>query len=85
MVARRLGVEIWAGVHTGECEVVGGKLGGIATIIGARVKDLAGAGELLATSTVRDLVVGSQLNFTERGPQVLKGVPGEWRVFLVAA
>jgi len=82
---RRLGLEIRAGVHTGECEVVGGKLGGIATIIGARVKDLAGVGEVLATSTVRDLVAGSQLNFAERGPQILKGVPGEWRVFLVAA
>jgi len=81
---RRLGIEIRAGVHTGECEVVGGKLGGIATIIGARVKDLAGVGEVLATSTVRDLVAGSQLDFTERGPQILKGIPGEWRVFRVA-
>jgi class 3 adenylate cyclase len=56
---RRLGIEIRAEVHTGECEVVSGKLGGIAAIIGARVKDLAGAGEVLATSTVRDLVSGS--------------------------
>jgi pimeloyl-ACP methyl ester carboxylesterase len=82
---RRLGLEIRAGVHTGECEVVAGKLGGIAAIIGARVKELAGPGEVLATSTVRDLVAGSRLGFTERGAQVLKGVPGEWRVFLVAA
>ena len=81
---QRLGLEIRAGVHTGECEVVGGKLGGIATIIGARVKDLAGVGEVLATSTVRDLVAGSQLTFAERGAQKLKGVPGEWQVFLVA-
>lgn len=78
---RRLGLEIRAGVHTGECEVVAGKLGGIAAIIGARVKDLAGAGEVLATSTVRDLVSGSGLTFDERGAHSLKGVPGQWRVF----
>ena len=80
---RRLGLEIRAGVHTGECEAVAGKLGGIAAIIGARVRDLAGAGEVLATSTVRDLVSGSGLTFAERGAQVLKGVPGEWRLFSV--
>jgi pimeloyl-ACP methyl ester carboxylesterase len=81
---RGLGLEIRVGVHTGECEVVAGKLGGIAAIIGARVRDLAGPGEVLATSTVRDLVAGSGLSFAERGAQVLKGVPGEWRLFLVA-
>jgi len=80
---RRLGLEIRAGVHTGECEAVAGKLGGIAAIIGARVRDLAGAGEVLATSTVRDLVSGSGLTFAERGAQMLKGVPGEWRLFSV--
>lgn len=82
---RRLGLEVRAGVHTGECEIVAGKLGGIAAIIGARVKDLAGAGEVLATSTVRDLVSGSGLAFAERGTQVLKGVPGEWRLFVVTS
>jgi pimeloyl-ACP methyl ester carboxylesterase len=82
---RRLGLEIRAGVHTGECEVVAGKLGGIAAIIGARVKEFASAGEVLATSTVRDLVSGSGLAFGERGPQVLKGVPGEWRLFVVTS
>lgn len=82
---RRLGLEIRAGVHTGECEVVAGKLGGIAAIIGARVKDLAGVGEVLATSTVRDLVSGSGLAFAERGAQALKGVPGEWRLFVVTS
>jgi pimeloyl-ACP methyl ester carboxylesterase len=82
---RRLGLEIRAGVHTGECEVVAGKLGGIAAIIGARVKDVAGAGEVLATSTVRDLVSGSGLVFAERGAQALKGVPGEWRLFSVTS
>jgi pimeloyl-ACP methyl ester carboxylesterase len=81
---RGLGLEIRVGVHTGECEVVAGKLGGIAAIIGARVRDLAGPGEVLATSTVRDLVAGSGLSFAERGAQVLKGIPGEWRLFLVA-
>ncbi len=82
---RRLGLEIRAGVHTGECEVVAGKLGGIAAIIGARVKDLAGTGEVLATSTVRDLVSGSGLTFAERGAQALKGVPSEWRLFSVTS
>jgi pimeloyl-ACP methyl ester carboxylesterase len=82
---RRLGLEIRAGVHTGECEVVAGKLGGIAAIIGARVKDLAGPGEVLATRTVRDLVFGSGLIFTERPPQVLKGIPGTWGLFEVAS
>ena len=82
---RRLGLEIRAGVHTGECQAVAGTLGGIAVIIGARVKDLAGAGEVLATSTVRDLVSGSGLAFRERGAQTLKGVPGEWSLFLVTS
>lgn len=72
---RRLGLEIRAGVHTGECEVVAGKLGGIATMIGARVKELADAGEVLATSTVRDLVSGSGLTFIERGTHALKVSP----------
>jgi class 3 adenylate cyclase len=82
---RRLGLEIRAGVHTGECEVVAGKMGGIAAIIGARVKDLARPGEVLATSTVRDLVFGSGLIFAERPPQVLKGVPGAWHLFEVTS
>lgn len=80
---RRLGLEIRVGVHTGECEFVAGKLGGIATIIGARVKDQAGPSEVVATSTVRDLVYGSGLVFSERGARVLKGVPGEWHLFTV--
>ncbi len=81
---RRLGLEIRAGVHTGECEVIADKLGGIAAIIGARVKERAGPGEVLATSTVRDLVSGSGLTFTDRGTHVLKGVPGEWPLFVAA-
>jgi pimeloyl-ACP methyl ester carboxylesterase len=83
--ARRLGLEIRAGVHTGECEIVANKLGGIAAIIGARVKDLARPGEVLATSVVRDLVSGSGLSFTERGMQTLTDLPGEWPLFLVAS
>lgn len=78
-----LGLEIRAGLHTGECVKVAGKLGGIATIIGARVKDLAAANEVLATSTVRDLVSGSGLAFEERGTHPLKGVPGQWQLFAV--
>lgn len=63
--------------------MVAGKLGGIATIIGARTKDLAGPGEILATSTVRDLVSGSGLAFSQHGTHVLKGVHGEWHLFAV--
>ena len=78
---RRLGLEVRAGLHTGECEVMGPKLGGIAVHIGARVAALAGAGEVLVSSTVRDLVAGSGLAFEDRGSHALKGVPGEWHLF----
>jgi class 3 adenylate cyclase len=80
-----LGISIRAGVHTGECEVIGEKLGGIAVHIGARVAAIAGANELLASSTVKDLVAGSGIRFEDRGGHVLKGVPGEWRLFAVTA
>jgi class 3 adenylate cyclase/dienelactone hydrolase len=82
---RRLGVEVRAGVHTGECEVLGSKLSGIAVHIGARVAGLAAGGEVLVSSTVRDLVAGSGIEFEERGMHALKGVPGEWQLFAVAA
>jgi pimeloyl-ACP methyl ester carboxylesterase len=78
---RRLGLEIRAGLHTGECEVMGAKLGGVAVHIGARIAGLAAAGEVLVSSTVRDLVAGSGLKFTDRGLHALKGVPGDWRLF----
>lgn len=78
---RELGLEIRAGAHTGECEVIAGKVGGIASIIGARVRELAAPGEVLVSSTVRDLVAGSGLRFEDRGSHALKGVPGEWRLF----
>ncbi|MGH2952619.1 MAG: adenylate/guanylate cyclase domain-containing protein [Solirubrobacterales bacterium] len=82
---RRLGVPIRAGVHTGECELRNGDVGGIAVHIGARVMAAAGEGEVLVSSTVRDLTVGSDIEFADRGTHELKGVPGEWRLFAVAA
>jgi pimeloyl-ACP methyl ester carboxylesterase len=78
---RALGIELRCGVHTGECERTGEKLAGIAVHIGARVAALAEPGEILVSQTVRDLVAGSGLAFDERGASVLKGVPGEWRLF----
>jgi len=80
---RGLGLDIRAGVHTGECELAGGKLAGIAVHIGARVAGQAGPGEVLVSSTVRDLVAGSGLEFEDRGAATLKGVPGEWRLYAV--
>jgi class 3 adenylate cyclase len=80
---RPLGVEVRAGLHTGECEVMGDDYGGIAVHIGARVAALAGPGEVFVSSTVKDLVAGSGLRFTDRGNRSLKGVPGEWRIFAV--
>jgi pimeloyl-ACP methyl ester carboxylesterase len=81
---RSLGIEIRAGLHTGECEVIGDKVGGIAVHIGARVASLARAGEILVSNTVKDLVAGSGIGFEDRGTQTLKGVPGEWRPYAVA-
>jgi class 3 adenylate cyclase len=80
-----LGLEIRAGLHTGECERLDGKLGGIAVPTGARIAGLAGSGEVLVSSTVRDLVAGSAIQFEDRGTHALKGVPGEWRLFAVSA
>ncbi|OSI78925.1 adenylate/guanylate cyclase domain-containing protein [Bradyrhizobium canariense] len=76
-----LGIEVRAGLHTGECEVIGDDVGGIAVHIGARVAALAGRSEVLVSSTVKDLVAGSGLRFDDRGAQSLKGIPGEWRIF----
>jgi pimeloyl-ACP methyl ester carboxylesterase/class 3 adenylate cyclase len=81
---RALGLEIRAGLHTGECELMGDKLGGIAVHTGARVAAEAQASEVLVSSTVKDLVAGSGLAFLDRGVQSLKGIPGEWRLFAVA-
>jgi len=80
---RQLGIDIRAGLHTGECEVRGDDVAGMAVHIGARVGSSAEAGEVLVSSTVKDLVVGSGIEFAERGTHELKGVPGEWRLYAV--
>lgn len=83
-VVRELGIEVRAGLHTGEIELAETGVEGIAVHIGARVAALAEAGEVLASSTVKDLVVGSGIDFEDRGTHALKGVPGEWRIHAVA-
>jgi class 3 adenylate cyclase len=80
---RGLGVDVRAGLHTGECELVDGKVGGIAVHIGARVAAEARPGEVLVSGTVKDLVAGSGIEFADRGSAELKGVPGEWRLYAV--
>jgi class 3 adenylate cyclase/alpha-beta hydrolase superfamily lysophospholipase len=80
---RELGFNVRAGLHTGECELVGGKVAGIAVHTGARVAGAANAGEVLVSSTVKDLVAGSGIEFEERGEHELKGVPGTWRLYAV--
>ena len=82
---RRLGVEIRAGLHSGECELVGDGVAGIAVHIGARVVSKAAPGETLVSSTVKDLVAGSGIRFRDRGTHELKGVPGEWRLYAADA
>ena len=80
-----LGIQVRAGLHTGECEVRGDDIGGIGVHIGARVSALAGPNGVLVSSTLRDLVIGSGLEFEDRGSYELKGVPGEWRLFAVTS
>ena len=80
-----LGIEVRAGLHTGECEVRGDDIGGIAVHIGARVSALAGPNDVLVSSTLRDLVIGSGLEFEDRGAHALKGVPGEWHLSAVTS
>jgi class 3 adenylate cyclase len=80
----RLGIVIRAGVHTGECQIIDQKLGGLAVHIGARVAHLAEPGEVLTSSAVKDLVAGSGLSFADRGTHRLKGIPDEWRLYAVA-
>jgi class 3 adenylate cyclase len=80
-VVEPLGIRVRAGLHTGECEVRGDDVAGMAVHIGARVGSLAGPGEVLVSSTVKDLVVGSGIDFEDRGEHELKGVPGAWKVF----
>jgi len=78
---QELGLTVRCGLHTGECEFLDGDIGGIAVHIGARVSALARGGEVLVSSTVKDLVVGSELEFDDRGTHQLRGVPGEWRLY----
>ena len=79
-----LGLDVRAGLHTGECELIDGKVTGIAVHTGARVASQAQPGEVLVSSTVKDLVAGSGLAFDDRGVHDLKGIPGEWHLFAVA-
>ncbi len=81
---RGIGLDVRTGVHTGEVELIGDDVGGMAVNIGARIGALADPGEVLVSSTVRELVVGSGLDFAERGSHALKGAPDEWRLFAVA-
>jgi class 3 adenylate cyclase len=78
-----LGLQVRAGLHTGECELLDGKVAGIAVHTGARVAAEAQPEEVLVSSTVKDLVAGSGLSFEDRGTHELKGVPGEWRLYAV--
>jgi class 3 adenylate cyclase/pimeloyl-ACP methyl ester carboxylesterase len=82
---RDLGLQVRAGLHTGECETIGAKLGGLAVNIGARVAAQAPAGEVLVTSTVKDLVAGSNITFEDRGTAELKGIPGKWHLYAVTS
>jgi class 3 adenylate cyclase len=83
--AKALSLQIRVGVHTGECEVLGEKYSGIAVHLGARVASAAEPGQVLVTSTVKDLVVGSGIHFEDLGPRTLKGVPDQWRLFRLTA
>jgi class 3 adenylate cyclase len=74
------GIRVRAGIHTGECDVMDNKLSGVAVHTGARVASLAGPGEVLVSSTVKDLVAGSGLRFGDRGAHELKGIPGRWQL-----
>ena len=81
--ARAIGIETRAGLHIGECEMMGDDIAGIAVDVGARVESEAESGEVLVSNTVKDLVAGSGLEFEDRGVRQLKGVPGEWQLFAV--
>jgi class 3 adenylate cyclase len=80
----RLGLDIRIGLHTGECEISGADVAGIAVHIASRIQSLAGSGEILVSGTVHDLVAGSGLSFADRGRHKLKGIEGEWPLFAVA-
>jgi class 3 adenylate cyclase len=80
----QFGLEVRSGLHTGEVEVIGRDVGGIGVHIAARVIASAGPGEVLVSGTVKDLVVGSGIGFVDRGEQELRGVPGQWRLWVVS-
>jgi class 3 adenylate cyclase len=80
-----LGIQVRAGLHTGECETVDGKVGGIAVHIGARVVSLAASSEVLVSQTVKELVAGSGLVFEDKGDHELKGIPERWRLYRVVS
>lgn len=80
-----IGLQVRAGVHSGECEVIGDGLGGIAVHIGARIGALAGSNEVLVSQTVKDAVIGSDISFDGRGTHDLKGVPGRWQLYVVVS
>jgi class 3 adenylate cyclase len=80
---RSMGIEIRAGLHTGECDITDGKVAGLTVVIGSRIASLAGASEVLVSRTVRDLVAGSGVLFEDRGEHALKGVPDTWRLYAV--
>jgi len=77
-----LGLQVRAGIHSGECEVLGNDLGGIAVHIGARIGALAGPSEVLVSQTVKEAVTGSDIDFEHRGAHELKGVPGQWELYV---
>jgi class 3 adenylate cyclase len=81
----QLGIDVRAGLHTGECEIRGDDVGGLAVHIGARVAAAGDGGDVLVSSTVKDLVIGSGIRFVERGAHELKGVPGSWQLYAVDA
>jgi class 3 adenylate cyclase len=78
---RTLGIDVWAGLHTGECEIINGKLGGLAVHIAARVAAHADPGEVLVSRTINDLVAGSGIAMTDRGVRTLKGIPDSWQLY----
>ena len=81
--AASMGLELRAGLHTGECETIDGKVGGLAVVIGARVGSLAGPSQVLVSQTVKDLVAGSGVTFEDAGDHELKGVPDRWHLYRV--
>ena len=82
--AHALGIEVRAGLHTGECEVRGDDLAGLTVHVAARIEPLAAPGEVLVSTTVKDLVAGSGIEFVDKGDHQLKGIPTTWRLFAVA-